>query len=230
MPTYSITAPNGKTLDVTGDHVPTESELKDIFLKAGVESDPKQQASAPDRRGDSGGIITMGAAAALPAAANLAAEFATNPNVPKMAAAGGRFIGAVAPAVAGGYEYGPTGAIAGLAAAAKGAWAGGKTGWFTGKLAQNIAAPVASIMEKAVPYASALSALFGVQGVGDLAQMAEPKRGDIGIAGIGAPGRADVQASMMGAQIKALVSQGMAPAEASRTVSNAWAKFLSEQK
>lgn len=38
--TYSITAPNGKTLDVTGDHVPTESELKDIFAKAGVDAAP----------------------------------------------------------------------------------------------------------------------------------------------------------------------------------------------
>ncbi len=36
--TYEITAPNGKTLSITGDHVPTESELHDIFLKAGVET------------------------------------------------------------------------------------------------------------------------------------------------------------------------------------------------
>lgn len=37
--TYSITAPNGKSLDVTGDHVPTESELKDIFKAAGVSTE-----------------------------------------------------------------------------------------------------------------------------------------------------------------------------------------------
>lgn len=36
--TYSITAPNGKTLEITGDHVPSEAELKDIFVKAGVDA------------------------------------------------------------------------------------------------------------------------------------------------------------------------------------------------
>ena len=32
----TVTAPNGKTLTITGDHVPTETELQDIFTKAGV--------------------------------------------------------------------------------------------------------------------------------------------------------------------------------------------------
>jgi len=36
--TMTVTAPNGKTLDITGDHVPTESELHDIFQKAGVDA------------------------------------------------------------------------------------------------------------------------------------------------------------------------------------------------
>lgn len=36
--TFDITAPNGKTLTVTGDHMPTEAELHDIFAKAGVET------------------------------------------------------------------------------------------------------------------------------------------------------------------------------------------------
>lgn len=36
--TYSITAPNGKTLEVTGDHMPTEPELREIFAKAGVDA------------------------------------------------------------------------------------------------------------------------------------------------------------------------------------------------
>lgn len=36
--TYSLTAPNGKTLDVTGDHVPTEAELHEIFKAAGVDT------------------------------------------------------------------------------------------------------------------------------------------------------------------------------------------------
>lgn len=34
--TFEITAPNGKTLEVSGDHVPNEYELQEIFLKAGV--------------------------------------------------------------------------------------------------------------------------------------------------------------------------------------------------
>jgi hypothetical protein len=38
VPVYSITAPNGKTLDVSGDHVPSEVELHDIFKAAGVDT------------------------------------------------------------------------------------------------------------------------------------------------------------------------------------------------
>lgn len=49
MPTYSITAPNGKTLEVTGDHVPSESELKDIFAAAGVATDAASEGSATSR-------------------------------------------------------------------------------------------------------------------------------------------------------------------------------------
>jgi hypothetical protein len=177
-----------------------------------------------------GATAMQGASALIQPVANAAAEVATNPNVPKMAATIGRTIGAVAPPVAGAIEAGPVGFLAGTAAAAKGAWAGGKTGWFTGKLAQNVAAPIADIMEKAVPYAQAVSTLAGAQGVNDLAQMADPKREDIGTLGVGGSGQASTQAAMMGAQIRALTSQGMAPSEAARTVSNAWAKFLHEQQ
>ncbi len=38
----TVTAPNGKTLEITGDRVPTEAELTEIFSKAGVAT-----ASAP---------------------------------------------------------------------------------------------------------------------------------------------------------------------------------------
>lgn len=180
---------------------------------------------------DAGALGTRGAAAMLEPAANAAANFATNPNVPRMFATAGRVIGGAAPVIGGAAEYGLPGAAIGLAGAAKGAWAGGKTGWFTGKLAQTIAGPIAEIMEKTVPYAQALSTLSGAQGVNDLAQMADQKRSDIGFLGVGATNsQANTQATMMGAQIKALVSQGISPAEASRTVSNAWTKFLAEQK
>ena len=33
MPTYDVTAPNGKQFTIDGDHVPNESELNDIFAK-----------------------------------------------------------------------------------------------------------------------------------------------------------------------------------------------------
>jgi hypothetical protein len=42
--TYEITAPNGKVLSITGDHVPTEAELHDIFAKAGVDTGAKREA------------------------------------------------------------------------------------------------------------------------------------------------------------------------------------------
>lgn len=38
--TMHVTAPNGKTLTITGDRVPTETELKDIFTRAGVDTAP----------------------------------------------------------------------------------------------------------------------------------------------------------------------------------------------
>lgn len=38
--TMTVTAPNGKSLTITGDRVPTEAELKDIFAKAGVDASP----------------------------------------------------------------------------------------------------------------------------------------------------------------------------------------------
>jgi hypothetical protein len=53
--TYSITAPNGKTLDVTGDHVPTEPELHEIFKTAGVDT------AAPASSGDEAGPLLRGA-------------------------------------------------------------------------------------------------------------------------------------------------------------------------
>lgn len=49
MPTYEIQAPNGKTLSIEGDHVPTEAELHDIFKAAGVETGAAPQGSATSR-------------------------------------------------------------------------------------------------------------------------------------------------------------------------------------
>lgn len=123
-----------------------------------------------------GGLATAGAGKAVPALSRAAEEVATSPAVPRLAASAGRMIGAVAPVV----EAGPIG----LVASARGAWAGGKAGWFTGKLAQNVAAPIASVAAKAEPYAQALSTLSGVQSLLDMAQIADPSRKDIGVLGV----------------------------------------------
>jgi hypothetical protein len=38
--TFEITAPNGQTLEISGDRMPTEAELHDIFAKAGGQTKP----------------------------------------------------------------------------------------------------------------------------------------------------------------------------------------------
>lgn len=38
--TYEVTAPNGKTLEISGDRMPTEAELHEIFRTAGVDTTP----------------------------------------------------------------------------------------------------------------------------------------------------------------------------------------------
>lgn len=163
-------------------------------------------------------VAMSGAAEGAPLATRAAEEIATNPAVPRGAASIGRAVGAVEGALKGGpLAIGP------------GAWAGGKGGWFSGKVVQSAAGPVAKALEAAAPYAQTLSTASGAQGALDLAQMAEPNRQDIGFLGMAGKGSASDQASVIGAQIKALVTQGMAPGEAARTVYNAWAKQLREQ-
>lgn len=104
-------------------------------------------------------VIGQSAAATVPVVKAGAEELATNPNVPRIAAQIGRSAGGIAPVVGGLVEGGPIGGLVGMAAAAKGAWAGGKTGWFTGKLAQQLAAPIAKAANAIEPYAGPLSAL-----------------------------------------------------------------------
>lgn len=151
--TMEVQAPNGKTLTITGDHVPSEAELHDIFAKAGVDTTTQPPASPSPRAATYGALAAAAGAKALPLAGRAVEELATNPNVPAMAAKAGRVIGGIAPvvggAIAGAESSGPLGAVGGatlgLAGAAKGAWAGGKTGWFTGKLAQQVAGPLADV-------------------------------------------------------------------------------------
>lgn len=100
----------------------------------------------------------------VPAAANGLAEFGTSPTATKTGAAIGKAIGSVAPTIGGAIESGPLGAIAGLVAAAKGAWAGGKVGWFSAKLLQDAARPIATALENATgaPAAAIAQTLSGL--------------------------------------------------------------------
>ncbi len=148
-------------------------------------SAPDTRLAPKDKQSDSGALGLAATARAIPPAANAAMEVATNPNVPRAMATAGRVIGGIAPAVGGAAEAGPVGAAIGLAAASKGAWAGGKTGYFSGKLLQNVTAPVARALTAIEPYLQTVSTLSGAQGVNDLAQMAEPTRQDIGMLGVG---------------------------------------------
>lgn len=174
MPKHTYDVTIGKdTYEVSSDHELTDGQAYQAALTQSKA--PQQSGLAPT---GSGGMGLAGLRGLQP----IAEGVATSPTLPKTAASIGRMIGGVAPAIGGAYEAGPIGGLAGLAAAAKGAWAGGKTGWFTGKLMQNMAAPVASGLEKISPL---LGKASGAQGLGDLAQMAEPDRKDIGFLGIG---------------------------------------------
>ncbi len=190
--------------------------------------DDVEPASEPS---SNGGLVLAGAAKAIPVAADLAEHIVTSPSTVQLAAKAGRVIGALSPVVAGasaGAEVGGIpgavlGAITSVPAMAKGAWIGGRTGYFTGKGIQNISAPIANALEAAKPYAQTLSTLGGAQSVLDLAQMAAPDRRDIGFLGMSNNGgqatptlkepRAQVQA------VQYLIdAKGLTPSEAVKHV------------
>lgn len=215
MPDYTIRDPqSGKTVTVRGSSPPSESELNLIFK------------SVTPTPGTSGGPTMAAASKAVPMTAQAAEELATNPTVPALAAKAGRFVGGVTPALTGLAEGSPTDSLLGVLAASKGAWAGGKTGWFTGKLAQSAAAPIATILQKAAPYMQALTTLGGVQSALDLAQMADPKRQDIGFLGIGSgtpdpdhPALLNLALSKARDAIQSLISHhDMTPEQAAQTL------------
>ena len=115
-------------------------------------------------------------------AANLLMRFGTSPTAPQTGAMVGRITGAIAAPAVGAAKYGLPGFLGGMAGAAQESWAGGKAGYFGTKMLQSAARPIAGALETAAPYAHMLS---GAQGLGALAQMAEPTRRDIGVLGIG---------------------------------------------
>lgn len=212
--TYRVKLSDGREFNVTTEGgQPSET---DILASLGGESSSAKPS-------DSASLGMAGAAVAIPGASRLATEAVTNPNLPKMGAAAGRLIGGVAPTLVEAAQGNGMGALTAAALSGKTAWAGSKAGWFTAKLAQQLGIPVAKLADAIAPYAAGLSTLSGAQGVGDLAQMADPKREDIGILGVGKSNTtANSRASVMIAQINALVSQGVPMNEASRRVSEAW--------
>lgn len=156
-------------------------------------------------------------------AAEVLAEFGTNPNVAKGAATVGRAVGAATSLPA---------SLSGFGSMQKGAYAGGKSGYFTGKLAQDVARPLSTALEKIAPYAQTLGTLGGAQSALDVAQLAEPNRKDIGTLGMtlgdahdpNHPALLNLLAMKAGDAIKYLISEGLSLGEASRTYWNAKAK------
>lgn len=48
--TYEVTAPDGRTLEITGDHTPTEAELKTIFAKVPAKASAPEASAGPIAR------------------------------------------------------------------------------------------------------------------------------------------------------------------------------------
>lgn len=182
--TYRVKLSDGREFDVTTEGgAPSEADVIGSIPKGDTPNIASQASIAPS---DGGGLSLSALKSAVPAMARGSRAFVDSPAVPRVTAAAGRVLGGLAPIVGGASQAGLGGAAIGMAGSANGAWAGGKTGWFTGKMLQRLAHPVASGLEAVAPYAQALGTLSGAQGVGDLAQMAEPNRRDIGVMGIGA--------------------------------------------
>lgn len=138
----------------------------------------------PAQQGTHGGLTLSAAGKAVPAAATMLEEVGTNPNLQKGMATAGRIIGSIAAPIVGAAKAGPLGALVGVAEMPKAAWAGGGTGWFSAPMVQGAARAASRPLRAIAPYAQTLSTLGGAAGVGDLAQMAEPPRKDIGFLGM----------------------------------------------
>lgn len=191
----------------------TEAEISaalGAIPAANAASAPKAKTWAP---------LVAAAGKAISPAADMLAEFGTNPTVAKTAATVGRAIGAATSLPA---------SLSGFGSMQKGAYAGGKSGYFTGKLAQDIARPASTVLEKIAPYAQTLSTLGGAQTALDVAQLAEPGRKDIGTLGMTLgdahdpehPALLNLLAMKAGDAIKSLVKEGLSVAEATRTYWN----------
>lgn len=187
-------------------------------VKAGlpaIGSEVPSQPSAEQNQSSIGGAVMVGAKASLPWARNAIEEFATSPTLPKATGAAARALTTGSGIVHGAVTLNPAEVIA----APRVGWAAGKGGYFLGKGAQSVAGPVAELLEKAAPYAQALSTLGGAQGGLDLAQMADPKRQDIGFLGLGksvhVPGE---EPPLINEAVDFLVKKGMSEVNALRAL------------
>ncbi len=212
--------------------------LDDALAKVTAQPAPQPVQAAPQPTQSSYGAITMRlAAAAVPVVRDAVMGVATSPTLPASLGTAARVGTTTAGVVHGAVTLNP----AEVLAASKAGWAAGKGGYFLGKGVQAVAEPVASALEKAAPYAQTLSTLSGAQGVLDLAQMANPKRTDIGFLGVGKsltandlnmtpeqfaayekdhPALINMLASKAADEIKALVNQGLSLGNAVRTYYN----------
>lgn len=190
-----------------------------VLLSADPSAGLAASASAPS---SGGGTLTAALISHLtPYVEHALMEFATNPNAAKTGGAIGRAIGAVAPTAAALSNGDPMGVATGVALSGKTSWAGGKAGWFTTKLAQNLSAHIAKIAEEAEPYISKLQPAIATKAVSDLAQLAEPDRKDIGTFGIGA---SVSDSELMTGLIQ---KRGMTPQQAAMTIAKGDGKKLS---
>jgi hypothetical protein len=176
MPVYHIKDPQtGLEFDIRGDSPPSEQELTQLF-------DELSKNQPKPRESDSGALAVAGTTAALPSVARSAATFAASPSVP-------RTMGKIANAATtlGALGHGAyTGNLGQVTAAPIEGWAAGRGGYFLGKGMQSLARPVARGLQAAEPYIKGAGpTVSGAMGVGDLAQMAEPTRQDIGTLGVG---------------------------------------------
>ncbi len=176
MPTYILRAPNGKDVEATGDHYPTDEEKAAIFRTAGVDIALKDEA-----QGSGGGLPMFAAAKAVKPVADALYELGSNPDAGKALGNLVKNATTLGGVVHGAATLNPAEVIA----APKVGWAAGRGGYWLGKNAQSVIQPVATALDaSAKPIASALTKASGAQGLLDLAQMAEPTRKDIGTLGV----------------------------------------------
>lgn len=209
MPKHNYTVKVGEdTYDVSSDHELSDVEAYQLALGQAA---PDSSLARTSDQSSKGGLLLAGAKAAAPAATKAVAEFGASPTAAATAGAivrHGTTLGGIAHGVA---TLNPAEVIA----APRAGWAAGRGGYWLGKGAQVVARPVAAAMEAAAPYVATLGTMSGLQGGLDLAQMADPKREDIGFLGIGGSKSSSAQlAARLEVKLKELMAAGMSKPQA----------------